>query len=140
MKNLKKPGGRETLFNLEEVAWWYQQLSPNALQRLEAGWQGVFRRSILKLMEQPAEALGQAFDEQLGRPSKELYAMCGLLLIAEFQNWTIDEAAEQWTLNAGVQYALNLGRDRQYLSARTLDNYRRELRERVEVQEIFVQV
>jgi hypothetical protein len=140
MKNLKKPNASETLFNLEGVAWWYQQLSPNAIRRLESGWQGVFQRSILKLMEQPAEALGEAFDEELGRPSKELYAMSGLLLIAEFQNWTIDEAAEEWTLNAGVQYALNLGRDRQYLSARTLDNYRRLLREKVDVQEIFVRV
>lgn len=140
MKNLKKPSASETLFNLEGVSWWHQQLSPNALRRLEAGWQGVFQRSILKQLEEPAEALGQGFAEELGRPSKELYAMSGLLLIAEFQNWTIDEAAEEWTLNAGVQYALNLGRDRQYLSARTLDNYRRLLREKVDVQEIFLQV
>ena len=140
MKYLKKPVASETLFNLEEVAWWHRQLSPNALRRLNEGWQGIFQRTILKLLERPAEALGEGFDEQLGRPSKELYAMSGLLLIAEFQDWTIDEAAEQWTLNAGVQYALNLGRDRQYLCARTLDNYRRALRERVEVQEIFMEV
>jgi len=140
MKNLRKPSAHETLFDLESVSWWHRQLSPNAVRRLEAGWQGVFQRSILKLMEQPAEALGQAFDEELGRPSKELYAMSGMLLIAEFQDWTIDQAAEEWTLNAGVQYALNLGRDRQYLSARTLDNYRRLLREKVDVQEIFLRV
>lgn len=140
MKNLKKPTNGETLINMEEVSWWHQQLSPNAVRRLAAGWQGVFQRSILKLMGQAAEALGEDFDEELGRPSKELYAMSGLLLIAEFQDWTIDEAAEQWTLNAGVQYALNLGRDRQYLSARTLDNYRRQLREKVDVQEIFLAV
>jgi hypothetical protein len=66
--------------------------------------------------------------------------MSGLLLIAEFQDWTIDEAAEAWTLNAGVQFALHLPRDRQYLSARTLDHYRRLLRDKVEVQEVFTTV
>jgi len=140
MKNLRPPSENETLFNMEKVAWWHRQLSPNALRRLEEGWQGVFQRSIIQLLQRPAEALGEAFDEVFGRPSKELYAMSGLLLIAEFQNWKIDEAAEQWTLNAGVQYALNLGRDRQYLCARTLDNYRRLVREKVDVQEIFLRV
>jgi len=140
MKNIQKPAVKETLFDLEEVAWWHRQLSANAVRRLQEGWQGVFQRSILKLLEAPAEALGQGFDEELGRPSKELYAMSGLLLIAEFQNWTIEEAAEQWTFNAGVQYALNLKRDRQYLCPRTLDNYRRLVREKVDVQEIFMRV
>jgi len=140
MKNLQKPAESETLFDLEGSTWWRQQLSPNALRRLEEGWQGVFQRTILKLLGKPAEALGEAFDEELGRPSKELYAMSGLLLIAEFKDWTIEQAAEEWTLNAGVQYALHLGRDRQYVSARTLDNYRRLLREKVDVQEIFTRV
>ena len=140
MKNIQRPGAKETLFNLEEVAWWHRQLSANAVRRLQEGWQGVFQRSILKLLEEPAEALGQDFDEELGRPSKELFAMSGLLLIAEFQDWTIEEAAEQWTFNAGVQYALNLKRDRQYLCPRTLDNYRRLVREKVDVQEIFLRV
>jgi hypothetical protein len=39
-----------------------------------------------------------------------------------------------------VQFALNLPRDRQYLCPRTLDNYRRLLREKLEVQEIFLTV
>jgi hypothetical protein len=66
MKNLKKPQEEETLFNLEGSTWWRQQLSANALRRLEEGWQGVFQRTILKLLGKPAEALGEAFDEELG--------------------------------------------------------------------------
>jgi hypothetical protein len=140
MKNLKKPATTGLLFDLEASAWWSTQLSPGALRRLREGWQGIFQRTILGLLERPAQALGAGLDEELGRPSKELYAMSGLLLIAEFQDWTIDEAAEAWTLNAGVQFALHLPRDRQYLSARTLDHYRRLLREKVEVQEVFTTV
>ena len=140
MKNLKPPSDTGLLFDLEASAWWNTQLSPNALRRLREGWQGIFQRTILGLLGHPAQALAAELDEELGRPSKELYAMSGLLLIAEFQDWTIDEAAEAWTLDAGVQFALHLPRDRQYLSARTLDHYRRLLREKVEVQEIFTTV
>src|SRR6266436_10235583 len=144
MKNLKPPATTGLLFDLEASAWWSTPLSPGALRRLREGWQGIFQRTILGLLERPAQALGAELDDELGRPSKELYAMSGLWLIAEFQDWTIDEAAEAWTLNAGVQFALHLPRghpersrmgDRQDLSARTLDHYRRLLREKVEVQE-----
>jgi hypothetical protein len=138
MRTLKSPvPAANTLFDLDALAWW-TKLSPNALRALRSNWQGVFHQTILGLMQKAAEALGEHFSEDLGRPTKELYALSGLLLIAEFKNWTIDEAAEAWTLDAGVQFALHLPRDRQYLCARTLDNYRRLLRENVDVQEIFM--
>lgn len=140
MRHLQPPPATDTLFDLDALAWWHTQLSAGALRQLQQGWQGLFQRVILRLLERPAEALGAHFDEALGRPSKELYALSGLLLIAEFKDYTIDQAAEAWSLDAGVQFALHLPRDRQYLCPRTLDNYRRLLRENVEVQEIFTTV
>ena len=97
-------------------------------------------RIILRLLARPAETLGAHFDATLGRPTKELYALAGLLLIAEFKDLTIDAAAEAWSYDASVQFALGLPRDRQYLCARTLDNYRRLLRENADVQDIFATV
>ena len=140
MRHLKTPPADPALFDLETCAWWHTQFAPNALRALREGWQGIFQRSVLQLMARPAEALGAHFDELLGRPTKELYALAGLLLIAEFKNLTIDAAAEAWSYEASVQYALNLPRDRQYLCPRTLDNYRRLLRENVDVQDIFTTV
>lgn len=140
MRNVKDPAPDQTLFNAREVGWWSTQLSSNGLRYLEEGWQGVFRRSILKLLEKPVEVIGAHFDEKQGRPSKELYAVCGLLLIAEFKNYTVDETAEVWSFDAGVQYALDLPRDRQYLSPRSVDNYRRMLREDCDLQEVFTTV
>lgn len=140
MRTLNAPTAEPALFDLEATAWWSTQLSPNALRVLRSGWQGVFQRTIFGLLQRPAEALGRHFDAQLGRPSKELYALTGLLLIAEFKNWTIEEAAAAWTLDAGIQFALHLPRDRQYLCERTLDTYRRLLREDGDVQEIFTTV
>src|SRR5579862_754123 len=140
MRHLKAPRTDGLLFDLEATAWWSRQLSPNALRHLREGWQGLFQRKILALLEVPAQALDACFVEEIGRPTKELYALSGLLLIAEFKDWTIDQAAEAWSFDASVQFALNLPRDRQYLCARTLDNYRRLLREEIEVQEIFLTV
>src|SRR5262249_34123294 len=139
MKHLKKPGTEGTLFDMGAYGWWNRELEPSALKRLEGNWQGVFRRTILALMEKTAKALGSKFTESIGRPTKELYAMSGFLLIAEFKNWTIEEAAEAWTLDAGVQYALGLSR-KEYLSERTVDNYRRNMRENVDTQDVFTTV
>ncbi|MCB1086747.1 MAG: hypothetical protein KDM63_06860, partial [Verrucomicrobiae bacterium] len=88
MKHLKEPQEKiqGEMFHDESVGWWASRLSPNALSALQNGWHGVFRRSLLRLM--PAERLGEHFHSRLGRPTKELYSMAGLMLIAEFRNLT----------------------------------------------------
>ena len=60
-------------------------LSPVALRRLQSSWQFLFRKVILALM--PADALAAHFHDVIGRPTKELYSVAGLLLIKEFMNW-----------------------------------------------------
>src|SRR5258708_12836262 len=103
MKNLKRPATTGLLFDLEASAWWSTPLSPGALRRLREGWQGIFQRTILGLLGRPAEALGADLDDELGRPSKELYAMIGPLLIAEFQDSPINNAPQPWPPTPGVQ-------------------------------------
>ena len=123
---------------LDGTAWWATHLTPNALNHLQEGWQGVFRRSVLALM--PAENLGRHFDPLLGRPTKELYSMAALTLIMEFKNWTIDTAAEAYSFHNDLHYALNLARDHQYLCPRSLDTYRKLVREDKLAGDIFTQV
>jgi hypothetical protein len=140
MKTIKRPDNQyqPQLFDDEEYNWWATKLSPNALSALENGWEGVFRRSILKLM--PAEQLGTHFSEKIGRPTKELYAMAGLMLIAEFRDLTGEQTAAAYTFDASVQFALNLPRDHQYLSPRSVDNYRKAFREDELAQSVFIEV
>lgn len=137
MRHMEKLDGlkQNSLFDIESFGWWHTQLDPGVLRRLDDGIEGMIRRTVLRLM--PAVELGQAFCEDFGRPTKELYAICALMLLAEFKNWTIDDTADAWCLNSAVQYALNLPRDRQSLCPRTVDNYRRLLRENDRAQEIF---
>lgn len=102
-------------------------LSPVAYRRLTSGWQHVFRQAILKLM--PAGKLAEHFDPQMGRPTKELYSMAGLLFIMEFRNWTHEEAADAYMFNIDTQYALNLQPEKQSLCRRTIERYIRLFRE-----------
>lgn len=88
--------------------------------RISNGWQGVFREVILELL--PVDQLARHFDRWLGRPSTELYAMAGLVLIKEFQNWTVSEAVDAVLFRADVQYALNL-QPGFSISQRTVERY-----------------
>jgi len=56
-------------------------LTERTRKRLLDGWAGVFRHIILELM--PVDTVSGHFDPTMGRPSKELYSMAGLLLLME---------------------------------------------------------
>ena len=71
-------------------------LTEKTRKRLLDGWHGVFRHVILELM--PVDAVSEHFEPTMGRPTKELYSMAGLLLIKEFKNWTNDETLEAYSL------------------------------------------
>jgi len=92
-------------------------------RRLLEDWPGVFRHVILELM--PVEALREHFHPGLGRPTRELYSMAGLILLMEFHHWTKQQAVEAYCFHLNVQYALNLEPVAHDLSVRTLERYQR---------------
>ncbi len=105
---------------------------------LKEGWQGIFRRTILSLL--PVEHLEKNFSEETGRPTKELYSVCGLLLLMEYFGWSMETARLNYMVDLGLQYALNIEHDRSELSERTLYRYIKLLREESWAQEIMVKV
>ncbi len=98
-------------------------LSPLAYKRVKGDWQHLFRETILELM--PVEALKKHFDPTFGQPTKELYSMCGLVFIMEFMDWTIPEAANAYMFRTDIQYALNLEPEKQSMSERTVERYKK---------------
>ncbi len=96
-------------------------LTEKTRKRLLDGWPGVFRHIILELM--PVDAVSEHFDPAMGRPTKELYSIAGLLLIQEFMDWTKDEALDAYSFNMNVHYALNLEPVTHDISKRTLERY-----------------
>ena len=69
------------------------------------------------------QEVGGALYPAIGRPTKELYSMAGLLFIMEFRDWTHEEAADAYMFNVDLQYALNLKPENQSLCRRTLERY-----------------
>ena len=96
-------------------------LNERARQRLLDDWPGIFRHVVLELM--PVTELGSHLHASLGRPSKELYSMAGLILMMEMKNWTKQEAVTEYCFNMAVHYALNLEPVAQDLSVRSLERY-----------------
>ena len=81
-------------------------LTEKTRKRLLDNWPGVFRHVILELM--PVDALAGHFDPVMGRPTKELYSMAGLILLMEFMDWTKEQALDAYSFHTNVHYALNL--------------------------------
>ena len=123
---------------LDSCSWWVTDLGDSARRRLDENWQGLFRRSLLKLM--PVEKLGARFSPDFGRPTKELHAMAALVFIMEFKNWTVEEAVDAYIYDNSIHFALNLGNRHNYLCTRTLEDYRARVREDQSAGEIFLQV
>jgi hypothetical protein len=90
------------------------------------GGQGVFRHVILQVM--PVAELGSHFSDSMGAPTKELYSMAGLVFLADFFDWTPQEAIEAYIFRSDVQYALNL-EPGATVSTRTLERYQKLFRD-----------
>jgi hypothetical protein len=113
----------------------FEGVIPPAGHRIIAhGWQGVFRHLLLEVM--PVGELAQHFSETLGAPTKELYAMAGLVFLADFFDWTAQEAVEAYIFRSDVQYALNL-EPGATLCTRTLERYQKLFRDNELAAQIF---
>ena len=104
-----------------------QALPPVTYKKLRSDWQGVMRGVLLELM--PVEILADKRHETLGRPTKELYSVAGMLFIKEFRGWTMAQAVEDYCLNVGVQFALNLPPMGVSICERTMETYQAFFRE-----------
>ncbi len=115
MRNINNPRQKQLFDPFDTV------LTQNCRKRLLEGWQGVFRHVILELM--PVQKIAVHFHPVMGRPTKELYSIAGLMLIKEFMNWTKQQTVDEYSFNISVQYALNLEPVSHDMSVRTLERY-----------------
>ena len=99
-----------------------QIIPPLGLKYLANGWQSIFRAVLLPLM--PVGKLGDRLHPILGRRSKELYSVAGLLFLQEAKGWTNDEAVQAYLFHTDVQFALNLEPGIDEMSRATFERYR----------------
>ena len=99
-----------------------QIIPPLGLKCIANGWQSVFRAVLLPLM--PVGKLGDRLHPLLGRHSKELYSVAGLLFLQEAKGWTNDETVHAYLFHTDVQFALNLEPGIDQISLSTYERYR----------------
>lgn len=104
--------------------WAY--LGPKRRKLMEQSWAGLFRKEILS--ELPIAQIASSFSEELGRPTKELYAALGTLILQQMHDLSDEETVDQLAFNLKWHFALDITEESDaatYLSARTLWNLRK---------------
>ena len=84
----------------------WAHLSPKRRQMLEQGWPGLFQKEILG--ELPVEKLMPFFCSNNGRPSKELSAVLGVLVLQQTMDFTDEEAVQSLAFDIRWHYAMNI--------------------------------
>lgn len=101
-------------------------LSKLKRQALERSWAGVFRDHLLKHL--PTRELAAYFSETHGRPSKDLYAVMGALILQQLHDLSDAATVETYAFNQLWHHALNIRNEADaYLCERTLRTYRRRV-------------
>ena len=99
----------------------WDYLGPKRKRLLSESWAGLFREHILTAL--PVHKLARFFTEDFGRPTKELYAALGSLILQQMQDLTDEETVSQFSFNIQWHYALDIpgeSDESKYLSPKTL--------------------
>lgn len=93
--------------------------NPRKLELLKNSWADVFREFVLPKL--PVDKLAKNYSETMGRPTKELTAMCGACVLQQFFDLTDEETRDQLSFNQQWHYALDvLDQEDQIISLKTL--------------------
>ena len=91
---------------------------------MEQSWAGVFRNHLL--VELPVDDLCRHLDERMGRPSKDLHVVIGILLLQQLHDLSDAETVEALAFNMAWHYALDVRSEADsYFCEKILRNYRR---------------
>ena len=100
-------------------------LSPKRRELLKQSWAGLFQKELL--CELPVGEMASFFNDDFGRPTKELYTVLGALVLQQARDLTDEETVNQLTFNIQWHYALNITEESdsaKYMSPKTLWNMR----------------
>lgn len=99
----------------------WEHLGPKRRKELDKSWAGLFRHKILKTL--PVAELSKHYHSSNGRPSKEMYAMLGMMVLQQMHDLTDEQAVEQYSFNIKYHYALDItgfSDSQSYVSLRTI--------------------
>lgn len=99
----------------------WDYLGPRRRKLLDGSWAGLFREHILA--ELPVGKIASCYTEGFGRPTKEIYAALGALILQQMHDLTDEETVSQFSFNLQWHYALDIpgeSDEAKYLCAKTL--------------------
>ena len=100
-------------------------MSPKRRELLDQSWAGLFKKELL--CELPVGEVAPFFNDDFGRPTKELYTVLGALVLQQTHDLTDEETVNQLSFNIQWHYALNITEESdsaKYMCPKTLWNMR----------------
>lgn len=104
----------------------WEYLGPKRRKLMDQSWAGLFKEEILP--ELPVGKIAPYFSDRVGRPTKELYAMLGAVVIQQMLDYSDEETVSQLAFNIQWHYALDMTEEsdeRKYISHKTLWSMRK---------------
>ena len=116
----KRTSPQQKLFSIET------QISPPLRSRLESSWAHLFRLEILPILFRNEDQYAILYGET-GRPNFSVARVLGLCLLQEWNDLSDQEALDTYSFDIRWRYALDVSDEEDYLSRRSLVEFRRRL-------------
>lgn len=102
------------------------KLSPSLRTRLESSWAQVFRDQVLPLLMRKEGDYAMLYGKT-GRPNFSVARLVGLCLLQEWNDLSDQEALDAYSFDIRWRYALDVSDEEDYLSRRSLVEFRHRL-------------
>lgn len=116
----------------------WDYLGPKRRKLLDESWAGLFREHILANL--PVHKIASCYAAGFGRPTKEIFAALGALILQQMHDLTDEETVSQFSFNLQWHYALDIpgeSDDAKYLCSKTLWTLRHMVAEKGLDRELF---
>jgi hypothetical protein len=116
----KKTTPQQKLFGVDT------QLSPSLRNRLESSWAHLFKHEVLPILFRNEDRYAMLYGKT-GRPNFSVARLLGLCLLQEFNDLSDQQALDTFSFDIRWRYALDVSDEEDYLSRRSLVEFRRRL-------------
>jgi hypothetical protein len=116
----KKTTPQQRLFGVDT------QLSPSLRNRLESSWAHLFKLEVLPILFRNEDRYAMLYG-RTGRPNFSVARLLGLCLLQEFNDLSDQQALDTFSFDIRWRHALDVSDGEDYLSRRSLVEFRRRL-------------
>ena len=116
----KKTSPQQKLFGVDT------QLSSSLRKRLESSWAQLFKIEVLPILFRNEDRYAMLYGKT-GRPNFSVARLLGLCLLQELNSLSDQQALDTFSFDVRWRYALDVSEDDDYLSRRSLVEFRRRL-------------